>query len=817
MIKKYILPALRHLWRHRLFTTLNIFGLAISISACWVIYRIASYEFSYDKQLGNNADIYRVTTGMIFNEKETYYGGVSAPLYQSVQQQVAGLVAVAPLFYIWVNTVEISTTAGKPFTKDDVPGIAATDSSYFNMVPYKWLAGSKSTALLAPESVVLTASRAKEYFPNVPPEKVLNHTITYYSYNDTVQRTVTGVVADLPAPTEFTTQEFCTLPTTPYELNAWTNTNGGDKLYLQLQKGISPATITKQIDNIVRAKTKEWAQKNNNSFEFKRWFQLLPLTESHFSTYIDEYDVRKASKPVMYGLLGIAIFLLLLACINYINMSIAGIPQRAKEIGVRKTLGSSKSELIGQFVSETILTTLAAGVLSYLFGLLGFWLLKDIVPVDVKPLGKVFELLAFIAILAVVVTLLAGLYPAWLITKVKAVSIFRNTAFSYKKTSGFSLQKSLIVFQFVIALVFITSALIVGNQLHYALATDMGFNKEAVVLAEVPWKYIRDEKYANKQLALLTELKQIPGIQNIALGEQPMKKGYSSSQYQYSEPGKEPIKQQVSRKPVDTAYLRLYGVPLLAGRNLRASDTMNEFVLNETAVRAFGFTSPQQALGKMIGQPSSQLFPIVGVVKDFHQQDFYKTIDPLLFHSEKESLSTFNIKLSANTAQWQKTIAAIEKAWYQFYPPESFSYSFYDEAIAKLYQQEAHLAKLINIATAISIFISCLGVFGLSVLTAFQRTKEIGIRKVLGASVAGIVQLLSKDYMVLVTIAIVISVPIAWWAMHKWLQDFAYRIEIQWWMFVLAGIAAIAFALLTVSFQAIKAAIANPVKSLRTE
>ncbi len=815
-MKKYITPALRYLWRHRLFTALNIFGLAISISACWIIYRIVDYEFSYDKNLANRDQIYRVITGFVFDEKESYNGGVSAPLYQGVREQIAGLDRVAPLLGKWVTSIQVNTTAGKPLTMDGPEGIAATDSSYFSMVPYKWLAGNKATALLAPESVVLTASRAKKYFPNLSPEKILNHTITYYSSRDTIQRTVTGIVANLSTPTEFTTQEFCALPVKAYELNAWTNTNGSDKLYLQLKKGINPAIVTKQIEGIVAGKQKEWAQKNNDNFKFKRWYQLLPLRESHFSTYINEGDVRKASKPVMYGLLGIALFLLLLACINYINMSIASIPQRAKEIGVRKTLGSSRAELIGQFVSETVITTLVAGVLAYLFSVLGFWLLKEIIPPDVKPLSNVIELLAFIIVLAVIVTLLAGLYPGWLITKVKAISIFRNTSFNYKKRGGFSLQKALIVFQFVIALVFITSALIVGNQLHYMLTTDMGFNKDAVVLADVPWKYVSDKKYSNKQFALLTELKRMPGIQSIALGDQPMENGYSSSEYDYVPNGKEPITREVFRKTVDTDYLRLYQVPLLAGRNLRASDTTNEFVINETALHAFGFASPQQALGKMIGQENEK-FPIVGVVSDFHQQNFYKTIDPMAFESDKDNLYSFNIKLSGDASQWQNTLKAVEKKWYQFYPPESFTYKFYDETIAAMYEQEEHLARLINVATAISIFISCLGLFGLSVLTAFQRTKEIGIRKVLGASVAGIVQMLSKDYVILIIIAITTAVPITWYAMNKWLLNFAYRIQIEWWMFALAGIAAILFALLTVSFQAIKAAMMNPVKSLRTE
>ena len=815
MIKKYFTASLKHLWRHRLFTALNIFGLAVSISACWIIYRIVNYEFSYEKTVPDKENIYRVVTGFVFDEQEQYNGGVSKPLYLGIRQQIAGLNFVVPVYGNWLKSVEVNNPSGKPIIVDEQTDVVATDSTYFTMLPYHWLAGNKSTALLAPESVVLTESRARQYFPNKKPADILNQTITYYSYNDTTIRTVTGIVADFKTPTEFTAQEFCSLPTKAYDLNAWTNTNGTDRLYVQLKKGISPDKVVKQIDALSFGKRKEFEQKSANNFQYKEWYELLPLRESHFSTYINEYNVRKASKPVLFGLAGIALFLLVLACINYINMSVAGIPQRAKEIGVRKTLGSSKTQLIGHFLSETLITTFLAGLFSYFLSELGFWLLKDIIPPGVTPLTNIYQLIIFIIVLSIIVTILAGLYPAWLITKVKAINIFKNISFK-QKSKRFSLQKALIVFQFVIALVFITSALIVGKQLHYALTTNMGFNKNAVVLVDIPWKYVNDKNYENRQFALFTEMKKIPGVQNISLGSEPMTNGYSSSMYEYDQDNKEPVKRQVFKKWVDTAYLNLYGFHLLAGRNLHASDTTNEYVINETAVHAFGFTSPQDAIGKFIGQQNEK-FPIVGVVKDFHLQDFYKPIDPMAFQSDKENLITFNIKLSNNSAQWQQTLKAVEKKWYQFYPPESFSYKFYDEVIAQMYEQEQHLATLIELSTVISIFISCLGLFGLAVLTAFQRTKEIGIRKVLGASVAGIVQLLSKEYVYLVIIAIAVATPIAWWAMNKWLQNFAYRIQIEWWMFLLAGIIAIALALITVSFQAIKAALANPVKSLRTE
>ncbi|MGN6214339.1 ABC transporter permease [Parafilimonas sp.] len=815
MFKNYFKTTFRHLWRQRLFTALNILGLAISISACWVIYCIVSYEFSYEKNLPGKENIYRVLTGFVFDEKEQYNGGVSKPMYQGIRQEIVGIDYTVPLLGAGLKALQVNYSNGKPLMVDEPENVAATDSTYFTMLPYHWLAGNKRSAFTAPNSVVLTESRAKKYFPNQKLAGILNQTITYYGYQDTVTRTITGIVADYPTPTEFTTQEFCSLPAKAYEMAQWTNTNGSDKLYLQLKQGVNPAEITAKIDSLSAKKRRAFEATRTDNFKYKQWYELLPLKESHFATML-QWEERKASKPVLYGLMGIALFLLLLACINYINMSIAGLPQRAKEIGVRKTLGSSRSRLISQFLSETFITTILAGVSSFVLSQLGFWLLSDIIPQGITPFANVWQLIIFIIILAIIVTVLAGLYPGWLITKVKAVNVFRNTSLRQKNSSGFSLQKALIVFQFVIALVFITSAIIVAKQLQYVLNSDMGFNKDAVVLADVPWKYASNKNYAGKQFTLLAELKNIPGVQNAALGDAPMSRNYSSSQYDYTPNGKEPVSRQVFRKEVDTAYLRLYGMKLVAGRNIYASDTTNEYVINETAVHAFGFASPQDALGKMIGQQHAK-FPIVGVVKDFHQQNFYTTIDPMAFESDKEGLSSFNIKLAGDPSRWQKTLKAIEKTWYQFYPPESFTYKFYDEAIANMYQQEENLAKLINLATAISIFISCLGLFGIAVLTAFQRTKEIGIRKVLGASVAGIVQLLSKEYVVLVIIATLIASPLVWWAMNKWLQKFAYRISIEWWMFLLAGMVALLLALITVSFQVIKAARVNPVKSLKTE
>lgn len=805
----------RRLWRYRLFTSLHILGLAIGISSCWVIYRLVSYEFSYESKLPDKESIYRLTSGFILDGKEIYNGGVSAPMYQGIREQVTGITHVAPVFGKYFNTQEIKQTGKKPLPVKEPKDIVSVDTAYFNLISYTWLAGNKTTALQAPESVVLTESRARSYFPDLSPDEMLGQVI---AYNDTVNKTVTGIVKDLNFPTEFNAQEFLVLEHKDYHINEWTNTNGSDKLYLQIDKQADTGRVMAQVKALLAEKMKLWAQETNPTFTFNRRIELLPLKDAHFATYIEEPDVRKASKPVLLGLIGVAAFLLLLACINYINMSTAQVPQRAKEVGVRKTLGSSRRSLIGQLLSETLITVLLAAALSILLSKLAFYFLTAIIPDGIQEQKPGPVAILFITLLLFLTTVLSGWYPARLIAKVQAISIMRGQGVWTGGHNRNMLRKSLIVFQFAVAQLFIIGAVVTGAQLNYTLKKDLGFNKEAVVLVTVPWKIQSNSQYKDKQFALADELRQNSGIEAISLGTAPLSRNYSSSLMEYSSPQlQDPIKRQVFNKWVDTGYVHLYGMQLLAGRNLRTSDTANEYVINETAMKAFGFTSPQDAIGQLLGRDNNRL-PIVGVVKDFHLRDFHTTIDPMVLKSQKSNLTTLNIKLSTtDPAKWQQTLKRIEQQWYSFYPPESFSARFYDETLEAMYKDERHLTKLINLATGVAIVISCLGLFGLVTLTSFQRTKEIGIRKVLGASVTGIVRLLSAEFIRLVLIALVIATPIAWWAMSKWLEDFAYRVQIEWWMFAVTGLAAVLVALFTLSFQAIKAALSNPVKSLRTE
>ncbi|MET0636746.1 MAG: ABC transporter permease [Chitinophagaceae bacterium] len=806
----------RHLWRQRLFTFLNVIGLAIGITACWVIYGIVSYETSYERELPEKENTYRLVTGFIFDKKESYNGGVSAPFYQAIRTEVPSVKRVTPVFSQWPQTLQVPATTERPVINIDEPQqVVAIDSTYFEMVPYTWLAGNTTSALNNPDNVVLTETRARSYFGAISPQAMLGRQIIY---DDTLRKNVSGIVKDLDYPSEFIGQEFIVLKQQVYSLNTWTNTNGSDKVYLQLADHADTAQVMKGINEIASRKWKEYAQETKPTFTFTRWFQLLPMKESHFSTYINELEFHKASKQVLYGLVALGVFILLLACINYINLTTAQIPQRSKEIGVRKTLGSGRSSLILQLLAETLITVALATGLAMIFSRLSFRWLADIVPDGSAAYAGNAATVIFILILVTAITLLSGGYPAWIIAKVQPIAIMRNKSNWKGPAKGFSGRKTLIVLQFMIAQVFIVGAMIMGAQLKYTLKKDMGFDKDAVVLVEVPWKYFSDKNYKGKQFTVANEFKKLPGVSMLSMGTEPLSGNYSSSMYSYKcSDMKEPVSRQMVRREVDTAYIRLYNLQLLAGRNLLPSDTTIEYVINETAARGFGFKTPQDAIGKMIGQYGNP-FPVAGVVKDFHLQNFHSTIDPVALMANKENLGSFNVKLTGkDPAVWQQTIRAMEEKWNTVYPPGSFSSRYYDETLTEMYKNEHNLSKLINLATIVSILISCLGLFGLATLTALQRSKEIGIRKVLGASISGIIGMLSSDFIKLIFIALLIATPIAWWTMNQWLADFAYQVSIEWWMFLLTGAVAVVIAMITVGYQAVRAAIANPVEALRSE
>lgn len=818
MLRNYLKITFRHLWRNRLFTALNVFGLSIGIAACWIIFQMTSYEFSYDASHPHGDRIYKVVSMFKFDGKEGGNGGTPRPMAEGIGREVNGVELSVGIYEQYMNRLQIPQAVGKPLIFEEPSGIVATTNSYFDLVRYQWLAGTAPKALTQPNQVVLTHIQAQKYFPNLTPQQMVGKPILYW---DTLTVEVVGVVADLGPTTSFIGKEFLSLSTILKGeearkdfMESWSNTNSSDMVYLRIHPKTDPVRLAKQINALSDKYSKEAMKQWGN---FSRWHNLLPLKEVHFDTQYGSSN-RKANKKVLYSLIGLGLFLLVLAIINYINLATAQVPQRAREIGVRKALGSARRQLIGRFLGETALVTLLACMLAFVWVLLFRTQYSTLLPEGIELYRNPGLTLAFMLLLIVVVSGLSGWYPSVLITRFQPTQILRGPVTFSLGNRTFTLRKSLIVMQFAIAQAFIAGALIWHQQLRYALNTDLGFDREAILTVQVPWKLISDPTYKDKQYLVAQELRRLPEIGALSLGNQPLSQSFSSNSHKYKGKRGE-VERNIYRKYVDTAYVRLYGMKLLAGRNLRPSDTISEYVVNEATVKAYGWRSPQEAIGKILVEGGNKRpTPIVGVVKDFHTATFQTKIEPLALMSDKGSLNNFNIKLASHRAEdWQAAIQKIESVWKKTYPAAAFEYKFYDDIVAQYYETERTTARIINLATLVAILISCLGLFGVATYATVQRTKEIGIRKVLGASVGSLVALLSKDFVLLVLVSLAIAGPAAYFYMDKWLQDYAYRVHIEWWIFVGTAATAVCIAFLTVSSQAIRAALANPVESLKSE
>jgi len=806
MIKNFFIVAFRELRRSKVFAFINILGLSIGISAALVIYLIVQHEFSYERFWQNRDHIYRVVTNMHFPDQDFKNSGVAGPLVAAIRSDLPGIQESSRFWVGGNHKVSLSPSNNKKFKKQD--HIIFADDHYFKLFTYHWLAGNPETALSDPNKVVLTESRARLYFPNINPGEALGQSLTY---DDTVTAVVSGVVKDLEGVTDFTFMEFISLPTYTRELkkhggDEWGSVTSSNQFFVSLKAGVDPKHIDKLLPAFRKKHTKNAYLDTDNS--------LQPLLDIHFNNDFDNFDQRQGHKPTMYGLLAVGAFLLLLGCINFINLTTAQSAKRAKEIGIRKTMGSSRSYLILQFLSETLLITIIATIVS--IGLTP-WILKifsDFVPEGLHfSLSQQTSLFVFIPLLIILVSICAGFYPAILLSSFRPVMVLKNLAYSNTSSSRRALvRKVLTVSQFVIAQFFIIATIMVGKQIQYTLNKDLGFRKDAIIFFTAPLNYDNPD---GKRFALQEKLKSIPGIQAISLAGMPPASGSTTIQtMKFNKDGKE-IETSVEIKNADTNYIRLYNIKLLAGRNLQQSDTTKEYVVNEAYARFLGFQRPADIVGKSIEGKA----PIVGVVANVYTKSLHQVINPVAFTSAARYHSTFHIALPPmNTNnEWKNTISKIHGAWSEVYPEEDFNYSFVDESIAKFYEKEQNTERLLNWCTCLSILISCLGLLGLVIFTTNNRIKEIGVRKVLGATVTQIVSLISKDFMQLVILAFVITVPLAWMAMHNWLQDFAYRTSMSWWVFVISGGLMFLIALLVLSIQIIRAAQLNPVKSLRTE
>ena len=824
MIKNHLKIAIRHLGHNKLFSLINISGLAIGISASLVIYLIVQHEWSYEKFHKDGDRIFRVVSEETSPDMIFHNSGVPVPTAKAVREEVSGLENVTHFITAYDPKVSIPLSGNKPpavFKKQK--SIVYADEHYFEIFNYKWLAGSSENALKAPFQVVLTQSRAKTYFASLNLPDILGREIFY---NDTIRAVVGGIVQDLNEVTDFTFQEFISRATLEHtglkdqwNWNEWNNINSASQLFVKLAKGSSPQQIEKQLVDI-REKYREKDKNEDGSIVHDGTKHFLqPLTDIHFNRDYDAFNQRQGRASTLLGLFLVAVFLLLLGCINFINLTTAQSSQRAKEIGIRKTMGSGKWRLVFQFLSETFFLTLLATLLSVA---ITPWLLNmfsDFIPDAISFVSlNSAHVWIFLLLLLILVSVLSGFYPALILTKYSPVTVLKNQAANgTAQTRKAWLRKTLTATQFVIAQFLIIATLVVTKQIRYSINKDLGYKKEAIVYLNTPRNVFSDEPDF-RRFVLYNKLKSIPEIGKISLGgSAPASFNLSSSIFKYRD-GAKKLETTVEIKYADTAYFDLYQMKLVAGRNLQQSDTSKEYVINETYAKLLGFPEPQDAVGKMIGYEA--VFPIVGVIADFNTRSTHAPIKPLLYTAANKRSYILHISLrqgAKGSDTWKRALAKTEQAYKESYPENDFTYNFYDESIAAFYKTEQNISRLLTWASGLCVFISCLGLLGLAIFVTNSRTKEIGVRKVLGASVAQIVSLLSKDFISLVLIAFVITLPLSWWAMHNWLQDFAFRTSLSWWVFALTGAGMLLIALFILSIRTVKAATVNPVKSLRTE
>lgn len=811
MIVNHLKTTLRSLRSHKLFSLINVLGLSIGISAALVIYLIVRYEFSFDRFQKDGNRIYRVVTDTRWSGTLGFTSGIPDPLPEAARMELTGLDEATALYTTRLKVSVASSATTHPAVFMDQKNIVFADNHYFRMFPfYQWLAGSPKTALRDPFNIVLTDERASTYFPGIPLPEIIGRQLIC---DDSIRITVSGIVKTPEVTTDLTFREFISMATITSSglansmgYGSWNAFSSASQFFVKLAPGTSPASIETQL---VRLRTKYVRAEDTANITTHH---LQPLADLHFNATYGSFDQPQANRSTLYGLILVAAFLLVLACINFINLTTALSSQRAKEIGIRKTLGSSRSQLIRQFLGESFLITLFSLALSLL---LTPWLLH--IFSDFIPPGLHFDIkghpdiVLFLAALLIVVSLLSGFYPALVLSRFQPLSVLKNRVHRLTSTTRDAwLRKLLTTSQFVIAQCFIMATLIVGRQIRFSLDTDLGFKKDGIVYFAVP-----THTSPLRRTALLRNILSLPGVSMVATGgSAPSSSGWGQQSMEYNDAHRH-LETQVQVKSADSIYLTLYHLRLLAGRNFQTGDTTRQLIINETYANILGFTNPQQAIGKTLRNGKD--WPIVGVVADFHQASTHTPIKPLIFTCNNNE-RMFHIALQPSDAGgWTSTLAAIGNSYKHIFPDKDFTYHFFDESIEKFYIADMNISRLLQWATGLTILISCLGLTGLVIFTTTQRAKEVSIRKILGASVAGLLALLSRDYLKLIAIAFLIATPLAWWASNAWLDNFAYRAPVGWWLFPLSGTLLAAIALSATGIRTLQAATANPVDSLRSE
>ncbi len=818
MLTNYVKIALRNLTKSRLYSFLNVFGLALGIAACLLLALFVGNELSYDRWNPLAERIVRPVADIKFGGNHYQLAVSGSVIGPDAGEELPEVEAWCRFRDYGSNLVK---RAGAGQTNVREMEVLTVDSSFFALFPLKVLVGDPATCLTRPNTLAMSRSRAEKYFGS--PQLAVGQTLVLENRQNWQ---VTAVYEDMPAASHFAADLLLAMngnKEVKEDPTLWA-TNNNFNTYLLLRAGTDPASFARKFTQLSERKiaitTQEMlgttAEEMAKTGQYAR-YTLQNLTDIHLHSDLTAELSPNGNSRYVWVFGAIAVFILLIACINFMNLATARSAGRVREVGVRKALGSSRPALVGQFLTESVLLAGFAMLLGIALAALALPGYRDLTERDLTmPWGSPLFWAALVGGSGLV-GMIAGSYPAFFLSAFQAVRALKGQLHRPGQTA--TMRSTLVVFQFAVSVVLIVSTLLVFRQLSFMQSKKVGFDKSQVVIVEDA-HVMGDQVYTFK-----TEMLRQPAIQSGTVsGFLPVPSNRSDQTFSSKRAFDKESSVGMQYWRVDNDYLQTLGMEMAGGRPFdptRPTDS-SAVLLNEAAAKLFGFNEPfgqkiYVPTGNITEAPKPEDFTelhVIGVVKDFHWASLRDNIGPLCFQLGKSrGLAIFRYQ-GAKTAN---VIAALERQWKQLAPDQPFSYRFLDESFAEMYQAEQRIGKIAALFALLSILISCLGLFGLASFMAEQRTKEIGIRKVLGASVAGITGLLARDFLKLVVVAIVIASPIAYWAMDQWLADFTYRIDISWWMFVLAGLAAIGIAFLTVSFQSVKAALANPIKSLRNE
>ncbi|MEO8763756.1 MAG: ABC transporter permease [Ginsengibacter sp.] len=809
MFSNYLKTALRNFWKNKTYSFINIIGLAVGTLSCLYILLYVEGQYSYDKHHKNAADIYRITSSVKIAGNSANGSATSPPVAPAMKNDFPEVQQYTRVVNSGMMGVKqhLLRYKEKSFYEKDADFV---DATFFDVFTYHFTNGSSVNALVAPYTVVLMKPTADKLFgPENPVGKVIEINNAYGNHDFKV----TAVVDERLGKSHIHANLFIAMNSGGIgeyvrQNNTWAGNNFVAS-YIKINHNVLATTLEKKLPAFLN----KYGQAELKAAGMEKQLHLQPVASIHTTIGYEEEMDKTVNPSFLYILILIAVLIQVIACINFMNLSTARAAKRAKEVGVRKVIGARRTDLVKQFLAESFVLSFIGVLIALPLLLIALPYFNQITHIDINlSFPGDYRIWLMMSALIITTGFVAGSYPAFYLSAFQTIKVIKGNFTSHVSAAG--IRRSLVVFQFVLSIVLIAGVVIIYSQLDYINHKDLGFKKDQRMIFSF---HTGDTQ--SKIPAFMAAVQQLADVKTVSKANNYLSQVVMYEFGVFKAGGNMAVSTNVQNMTTDENFVKANGIELTGGRDFRLQDS-GKVLINETLAKRMGLsstTAPGTRLYSQYLTGPGNFVEIAGVMKDFNYNSLHQGVKPFMLMYNPNEGDLNNVTVAVDSKNYKSLLAKIKTIWQKDFPVTPFEYAFLDEEVQKQYEAEITFASIINSFTLIAIFISCLGLFGLAAFSAGQRNKEIGIRKVLGANVSGIVGLLSKDFLRLVIIAFIIATPIAWWSMNKWLQNFAYKVTLTWWMFAIAGLATMLIAILTVGYQAIKAAIANPVKSLRSE